>query len=254
MQIHPRISVNQECSSHWSLDEDLALWRDLGVAQVGLISTKLEPVGWDTDPFKGGGLRVSNLGTELRVINEALEFAAAVGSDSVWFTSGGLGSRTWEEAADAFCEDIEPVVARAAELGVPLAVEPTNSLRTDISFVFNLRDTIALARAAGIGVILEVVCCWYERGLEELVRKNVDRLRLVQLCDYQIGTFDTPNRSVIGDGDIPLERFIATVLDAGYEGAFDIEILGPKIEAEGYASATRRSVERASEMLDRLGA
>jgi sugar phosphate isomerase/epimerase len=145
-------------------------------------------------------------------------------------------------------------VALAQELGVTLAVEPTNSLRADVSFIFTLRDTIDLARAAGIGVVMESFMCWYERGLEELVRDNVDLLALVQICDYQIGTFNTPNRSVIGDGDIPLERLISMVLDAGYQGTFDLEILGPKIEAEGYASATKRSLDRASDILDRLGA
>ena len=35
---------------------------------------------------------------------------------------------------------------------------------------------------------------------------------------------------------------------------FDLELIGPKIEAEGYLAATRRSLERASDMLDRLGA
>jgi sugar phosphate isomerase/epimerase len=59
---------------------------------------------------------------------------------------------------------------------------------------------------------------------------------------------------VIGDGDIPLERLLAMILDAGYAGMFDLELLGPKIEAEGYLSATRRSLERASEMLEQLGA
>jgi sugar phosphate isomerase/epimerase len=63
-----------------------------------------------------------------------------------------------------------------------------------------------------------------------------------------------PNRRAIGDGDIPVERLLGMVLDAGFEGAFDIEILGPKIEAEGYRAPIARSLERASEMLDRLGA
>ena len=47
---------------------------------------------------------------------------------------------------------------------------------------------------------------------------NVDRLALVQISDYELGTLDTPNRSVIGDGDIPLERLLGVLLDAGYEG------------------------------------
>jgi sugar phosphate isomerase/epimerase len=133
-------------------------------------------------------------------------------------------------------------------------VQPTNSLRLDISSLFTLRDSLELAKAAGTGVVLELQCCWYERGLEELVRQNVDMLKLVQISDYEIGTLSTPNRSVIGDGDIPLERLLAMVLDAGYRGMFDLELIGPKIEAEGYLSATRRSLERTSEMLDRLDA
>jgi hypothetical protein len=35
---------------------------------------------------------------------------------------------------------------------------------------------------------------------------------------------------------------------AGYSGAFEIEMVGPRIEAEGYEPAIRRAVDR----LDRL--
>jgi sugar phosphate isomerase/epimerase len=144
--------------------------------------------------------------------------------------------------------------ALADRLGVRLAVEPTNPLRADLSFVFCMRDGFDLARAAGISAVLDLYSCWYERGLEHLVRKNLDVLALVQISDYALKTYNTPNRSVIGDGDVPLERLLAMLLDAGYEGAFDLEILGPRIEEEGYASAIARSVERASQILDRLGA
>jgi sugar phosphate isomerase/epimerase len=235
------------------LSEELGFFRELGASNIGVISPKLETIGWDPALIADAGLRVSNVGTEERVLGEALDFGATVGADSVWLTTGSIGSRTWEEAADEFCERIAPAAARAKELGVPLAIEPTNPLRSDISFVFNLRDSLVLARSAGVGVVLELACCWYERGLAELVHDNVDTLALVQISDYEIGTFDTPNRSVIGDGDVPLERLVAMVLDAGYDGLFDLEIIGPRIEAEGYLSATRRSLERMTEMLDRLG-
>jgi sugar phosphate isomerase/epimerase len=246
--------VNEECAGTLPFVEELAFWKALGVNDIGAISPKLEGIGWNTELVAGTGLRVSNIGTEERVVMRALEFGAAVGADSVWLTSGSIGSRTWEEAADAFCKRVAPAVARARELGIAFAVEPTNSLRTDISFVFTLRDALELARAAGMGVVLELVCCWYERGFEELVRRNIDLLTLVQIADCELGTRNTPNRSAIGDGDVPLERCIGTLLDAGYEGMFDLELVGPKIEAEGYLSATRRSLERAGEMLARLGA
>ena len=254
MAWHPRISVDQECSGPLAFEEDVAFWKELGVDELGMISTKLEPIGWDVDRVLGSGLRVSNVVTEERVVAEALEFGARTGADSVWLTPGSIGSRLWEEAAEAFCTRIAPSVARAGELGVPFAVQPTNSLRLDLSFVFTLRDTLELARMAGTGVVLELECCWYERGLEALVREHLDRITLVQISDFVIGDTSSPNRAVIGDGDIPLERLLAMLLDAGYEGMFDLELVGPRIEREGHLSATRRSLERASEMLARLGA
>jgi sugar phosphate isomerase/epimerase len=117
-----------------------------------------------------------------------------------------------------------------------------------------LRDAADLARATGIGVVLDVYSCWYERDLDAVVRDNLDLLALVQISDFVIGTLNTPNRAVIGDGDVPLERLLGMVIEAGYVGAFDLEILGPRIEEEGYASAIRRSVDGASAILDRLRA
>ena len=256
MSVHPRISVNSLSSLFQTLPDDIAMWRELGVDNVGLISPKVEAVGWDAtrDLVMDAGLRVSNVSTENHVITESLRLAAATGAGVVYACSGRAGPVTWEETAENFCKGIAPQAELANELGVALAVEPTNPLRTDVSFVFCLRDAIALARAAGISVVLDLYSSWYERDFAKLVRTHLDRIALVQVCDYLLGTFDTPNRAVVGDGDIPVERHLRTLLDAGYEGQFDIEILGPRIEEEGYASAIRRSLERTNEILDRLGA
>jgi sugar phosphate isomerase/epimerase len=235
--------------------DEIEFWRELGVENVGMVFTQLEPIGWDTELVRSGGFRVSNIVCSQRTAFECLEFGAAMGTDVVWLgSSGSIGSRTWEEAADEFGKRIAPVVARAADLGMAFAIQPTNSLRLDISFLHTFRDTLTVARAIGSGVVLELECCWHEPGLEKQVRDNVDRIALVQIDDVKFGDTWSPNRSVIGDGDMPLERVLAMILDAGYDGMFDLELIGPRIEAEGYRSATRRSLERASEILDRLGA
>ncbi len=254
LSVHPRISVDEECTGPLPFIEEIDFWKELGVTNVGMISPKLEAIGWDTKLVATSGLRASNVCCEWRVLSEALEFGAAMDSDLVWLAiTGSIGSRLWEEAADDFGEQIAPIVARAAELGVRFAIQPTNSLRLDYSFIFTLRDTLEVARRAGTDVVLELECCWYERGLKKLVRENVDRIALVQVSDVKIGSTTSPDRSVIGEGDIPLERLLDLILDAGYEGMFDLELVGPRIAAEGYHSATRRSLERATEMLERLG-
>jgi sugar phosphate isomerase/epimerase len=172
----------------------------------------------------------------------------------VYVCTGAAGSLSWDEAADSFAELVAPAVARGAELGVPLLVEPPNPLRVDISFVFWQRDAMDLARRAGTLVMFDLQSCWYERGLEAVVRENVDLVGLTQISDYVIGTTRTGDRAVPGDGDVPLERLVAMVLDAGFEGAFDLEVMGPRVEEEGYPSAVRRSVDQATALLTRLGA
>jgi sugar phosphate isomerase/epimerase len=99
-----------------------------------------------------------------------------------------------------------------------------------------------------------VNACWAERGLAETIAGSRDVIRLVQVSDFAIGTLSTPNRLVPGDGDIPLERILGQVLASGYTGVFDLELIGPKIDAEGYASAVPRAVDALGSMLTALHA
>jgi len=273
MSRHPRLSVNSVSSWMQPLAADISMWQDIGIDHVALILPKIKDVGWEAaaDMVTGAGLRVSTIfGPTYRPLDadrslgtwdadqaetvRTVEFAASIGAASVYVCSGAAPSLTWDEAAAAFAELVAPAVARSAELGVPLLVEPTNPLRADISFIHWQRDAMDLARRAGTKVMLDFQSCWYERGLEAVVRENIDLVGVAQLSDYVIGTAETGNRVVPGDGDIPLERLVTMALDAGYEGAFDLEVMGPRIEEEGYPSAVRRAVDRAGELLDRVGA
>ena len=255
MSFHPRISVNSICSMNQSLDEDLALWADLGIDHVGLITPKFDAPGWDAGrrAVLDAGLRVSSVSCYRDGIAESVELTAALGSHILYVPREGPARSRGKRRPRRSVRTRLRWWYAAEELGVRLAVEPTNPLRTDVSFVHSVRDAIDLARMADIEIVVDFYSSWYERDLEESVRKNIDLVALVQICDYKLGTFNMPNRCAIGDGDIPVERLLGMVLDAGYQGAFDLEILGPSIEEEGYRAPIARSLERASEMLDRLG-
>jgi sugar phosphate isomerase/epimerase len=269
--IHPRLSLNSVSTWGQSLADDIALWQSIGISHVGLILPKIKAVGWDeaAQMVADADLEVSTIfGPTFRAHDgdpallredqaetvETLEFAARIGAASVYVCSGAAASLSWEEAAASFCDVIAPSVEASHELHVPILLEPTNPLRSDVSFVFWQRDAMDLARQAGTLVMLDFQSCWYERGIEETVRKNIDLVGVVQLSDYVIGTTETGNRAVPGDGDIPLERLVAMTLDAGFEGAFDLEVMGKRVEEEGYRSAMGRAVDAASELLYKLGA
>jgi hypothetical protein len=58
---------------------------------------------------------------------------------------------------------------------------------------------------------------------------------------------------VPGDGAIPIKRMLDWALAAGYGGAFELELLGPRIEKEGYLEATTRAVANIEKILHSLG-
>lgn len=184
----------------------------------------------------------------------AIDIAETLGADNIYLVSGGRGSLSWEGAAERFAELIAPCLPAAREKGVRLLVETASDFNVDIHIAHTLDDTIRLAEIAGIGVCIELHACWFEGGLKEKFRRAMPITGLVQASDYVLGDRTAPCRAVPGDGAIPLERLLGDILDAGYQGLFDLELLGPRIEAEGSRAATRRAAENLSEILTRLGA
>jgi len=262
--VHPRLCISQISSWSWSVEQDLDFYARNDVHTIGVSLRKLDAEGL-TGPsrlIKDAALEVADLiGVGPLALDQpdewphqqarllaAVDLADHLGAGCLVVTTGPAGRLTWEEAALAFGEATVETRARAAERGVVLAMEHTNSLRADVGFVHTLRDAIDLARHLGIGVCMEINACWGERDLATTIRDGVDVVRLVQVSDYAVGTTTTPDRLVPGDGDIPLERIVGQVLEAGYEGFFDLELVGPHIDEEGYESAITRSIE----YLDRL--
>ncbi len=256
-----RVSVSAVSSWRWTLDEDLRFWGDAGITHVGLSFRKLDEAGLEAAVarVRDAGLRVSNL-VELgwcdlddpttwsehrdRLL-AAVEVAATLagpGGCCLVVTTGPAGRLGWDEAADALGEMLGPVRVGAVAADVPLTIEPTGPLRLDLSFVTTLRDGVDLADRLGVGVCIEVNSCFAERGLAETVRAAGSLIEHVQVSDFVIGSLCTPDRAVPGDGDIPLARIVSEIDAAGYGGAYELEMVGPRIEEEGYASAIRRGL------------
>jgi sugar phosphate isomerase/epimerase len=101
---------------------------------------------------------------------------------------------------------------------------------------------------------MEVSSCFAERDLAARITAAHDVLAHVQLSDFVIGSLCTPDRAVPGDGDVPLGAIVGAINTAGYAGAFELELVGPRIEEEGYRSAVTRSIEHLDALLAaRLG-
>ena len=88
------------------------------------------------------------------------------------------------------------------------------------------------------------------RDLAATIADGADTFEVVQVSDYVVGTVTATERAVPGDGDIPLERFIAAVCDAGFTGPFELEMLGPRVESEGYGPSVARAIKALDPMIE----
>ena len=263
-----RVAVSAVSSWRWTFDEDLAFWDRAGIEDVVLSLRKLDEAGRAaaTRRVVAAGLAVAAVGevgwwdlddpatwpAQRDRLDAAADAAAATGAATVVLTSGPAGSHRWADALARLCDAVAPVRDRAAAAGVQLALENTSPLRLDLSFVTTLRDCVDAAGEADVGVCVEVNSCFAERDVDDTLRRGValGRVRHVQLSDFVVGSTSTPDRAVPGDGDIPLARILDVLATAGYRGPFELELVGPRIEAEGYEPAIRRALARLAPLLD----
>jgi sugar phosphate isomerase/epimerase len=270
--MHDRISVNNLCFPGVPLATDIERWRSLGARQVSTSVMKMQAEGWDqsVELLRKPGFKFATmvhpfiapnrLDEEDKVeparkqLSRTLAAAKAISSQTVYMTTGGRGSLNWEEAAQRFCSAVAPCAAEARELGVELLIEPAPALYADLHLVHTLRDTVMLAEWAGIGVCIDIFSSWTEPELRKTIQRAAKRCHLVQVSDYVLGDRALSCRAVPGDGAIPLEQIIGWILESGFDGAFDLELLGPRIDKEGHYEAVRRTCDRLGEMLVRLGA
>lgn len=271
--MHSRACVSAISTFRLSLPEDVAFWRQHGITTVGVSVAKLEAYGWDrgVDAVRAAveqGLRVADLiglgpfhlaepnqwpRRQERLVR-SLDAAVALRAPLIVFTTGPFAPLPWDEAADALEQALAPVLREARARGVGFALEHTNSLRVDVGFVHTLRDAIDLARRLDTGVCMEMNACWAERDLGRTIRAGIDRIRLVQVSDFRVGTVASSQRLVPGDGDVPIARILGELLAAGYDGLFELELIGDAIVDEGYDDAVPRALLNLGALLEDVGA
>lgn len=268
---HPRLSINALSSYRWTFDEDLALWKELGVGWAGLIGAKCG------DDLDGGLARMADAHIRASTViaagfnlaqpetwddtraalNAALDTVAKYHGWSVYITPGRTTFAPWREVLETFAEASAPCVTHAGTSGVRLAFEP--SQRPDVSFINTIRDGIIASERTGLGLVIDFGNCWMERDFRETIIAAAPHTALVQVGDTQVsgpmapGPATGAGRVPFGEGDLPVERMLRDVKDAGYTGPLELELPGPLGETEGYASVIRRGAEKASALFEKVG-
>ena len=255
--------MNQISTLRWSFERDLEFYAGVGVSAIGVSIAKLEQIGIGRGVLllRSSGFRVScltssgvfPLGDEdgenqaLERTKRHIEVAAEVGADCLMVMPGSSVGFSWEESAVRARAIIEKLLPVAQAARIQLAIESSNPLQAELSFLRSFDealDFVADIRSPWLGAVLETNEAWSERRLYKNIRYRTELIALVQVSDFKIGTTSVSDRAVMGDGDVPLRRIFRALSEAGYRKWYDIELVGPQIEAEGYESMLPRAMQR----------
>jgi len=258
-----RFSMSEITTLGWSFERDVEAFAAAGAPGIGLSLRKLEAYGMPRAARRlheaglaasclvsSGGFPLGDAAGERRALERTrahLAAAAELGAGCLLVLPGPAGALSWEEAAGRARPLVEVLLRDAEQARVRLALEPVSQLRVDLGFLHSFDEALDFAEAFGspwLGVVLELNNAWVERRLYANIRARTARIAIVQVSDFKVGTMSASDRVVIGDGDIPLRRLCGALAEAGYDGWYDIELLGPAIEAEGYEAVVPRAIAR----------
>lgn len=186
-------------------------------------------------------------------LERSIATASKIGAPCIVMTTGGRGALDWRDAVARFAEAVAPCAYLARQAGVTLGIEPTSHLYADASIVHRLTDCHTVARTAGINMVNDLFACWVDADIDTALVEGNALTSLVQVSDYVPGDRGLPCRAVPGDGAIRLERLLPAIIDAGYAGYFDLEIIGPRLLTEGVALGLHRAAAHIGRILYAAG-
>jgi sugar phosphate isomerase/epimerase len=265
------LSVNEATTFRWTFEEDVAHYVEAGVPAIGVWRQKLSDCGEEkaVDLIQESGLRVSHLfwaggftGSDGRTFRasiedamDALRTAASLGAGSLVVYSGARAGHTHNHARRLFKDALLELAPLAAEVGVNLAIEPMHpGCAAEFTFLTSLDDLTALldmVPSQQVKIALDTYHLGWDPHLVQRIAEIAPHLALVQLGDARSTPKGEQNRCRLGDGSIPLQEIVDALIAAGYNGFYDVELLGEELEDADYGSLLKHAREAFAKLVEK---
>ncbi|TWT65234.1 sugar phosphate isomerase/epimerase family protein [Allorhodopirellula solitaria] len=248
------LAVNQLSTFRWDFETDAQAYADHGFGGIGLFRPKVEDFGIDrsVELLADLDLSVTSLswaggftGSDGRGFNDAVRDAmsavtdaANLRADTLIVLAGGRNNHIRRHARRTLCEALAKVSIIAEEFGVRIALEPFHpGCGHEWSFVNDLESTLQIIDMVGspnLGIVLDT----YHVGMDDDVLRWLPHacphVHLLQLGDGRHSPLGEMNRCLLGEGCVPIESIVHTLLDHGYQGPIEAEVIGEDVEPLEY--------------------
>ncbi|TWT52666.1 Inosose isomerase [Rubripirellula amarantea] len=261
-------AVSQLSTLRWSMEQDASAYSAMGFEGIGLYRPKLDDFGIDRTiellcesslhvtslSWAGGFTGSCGLGVDdsVRDAIKAVREAANLRADTLIVLAGGRNNHIRSHARRTLCDALREVSAAAESFDVHLSLEPIHpGCGDEWSFIHDLRTTLDIIEDVGsthLGLALDT----YHVGMDDDTIKWLPDLKphlnLVQFGDGRHSPVGEMNRCLLGEGCVPLQRFYEALVEQGYQGPMEVELLGEDIENVSYEQV----LQHAKLFFDRL--
>lgn len=249
-----RLSMNEMTTYRWSFEEDVQHYTAAGIEAIGVWRQKLSDFGEErgADLLAEAGLTVSSLlwaggftGSEGRSHAESIEdardairLAAALRAETLIVYTGARAGHTHNHARRLLKTALTELCPLATDCGVTLALEPMHSgCASEWTFLTDLDETLALLDAVAsprLKLAFDTYHFGHNPQIVARLRDLAPRIAIVQLGDAKQPPQGEQNRCRLGGGSIPLQEIVLNLMAGGYNGFFDVELMGEDLEVADY--------------------
>jgi len=263
------LSVNEVTTFRWSFEDDVLKYAEAQIPAIGVWRQKLSDVGEvkAVELLEETKMRVSSLGwaggftgsdgrsfrASVDDALEALQAAATIKASCLIVYSGARGGHTFNHARRLMRDALKELAPRAVELGVDLVVEPMHpDCAAGFTFLTTLDEALQLIDSVdtpAVKLLLDTYHLGHEQTLPQRIPQIAPRIGLVQLGDARKPPSGEQNRCKLGEGLLPLRDIVAALAESGYDGYYEVELLGEDVETEQYEALLEHAKSAYSQLL-----
>lgn len=262
------LAINETTTYRWSFEEDAHQYAAAGIRGIGVWRSKLADFGEEKGVELLGekGLQVSSLlwaggftGSEGRSYKEsildarqAIRLAAAIEARCLLVHSGSRAGHTHSHARRLLNTALNELIPFASEFGVTLAIEPMHrACASEWTFLTSLDEAIEVIEATScpnVRLAFDVYHLAQDEVIFDRLPELVPYVALVQLGDCRQPPTPDHERCRLGEGVLRLDRLVPALLEAGYDGFFEVELMGQEIESCDYLDLILQSKRKFTEL------
>jgi sugar phosphate isomerase/epimerase len=260
-----RLSVSELSTYRWTFEEDVLNYHRAGFNAIGIWQPKLAEYGEEkgVELLKEHALEISSLqwiggftGSDGRTYRECMydaldtiQLAADIGAKTVVVIAGGRGGHTKNHASRILRTALKELAEAAQAVGTQLALEPMHiGCSTDWSFLNTVPQCLDIISAIGspnLGIVFDSYHLAQDLNALPWLESIIPFVRLVQLGDAKHAPMGEQNRCLLGHGRVPLASIVELFEAGGYEGYYEIEIIGREVEHIQYEQILGQSQKTA---------